>query len=635
MFHLLKHIRQSLSTKLSLGILLFAVPIFVVSVGTLFLQSRNIVRKEATQRATSALNTTMQRLSRYLQVVETATNVTEWQILENMHPDSLQAYSHRIILLNPDIDGCGISLEPDYFSQYGRYFSVYTFRKDGKVLTNKEPKYEYFDENWYKTVRTEKKPIWTDFYDDSDSLVLTLDGLIASFNKPLYDSNQQFIGVISSDLSLRRLSKTITKEKPFPNSYFMMIGKEGHYFIHPDTTRLFSHTIFHDGEKQAQADMIVLGHKMTDGQEGYMQAVIDGQSCLVCYQPVANTHWSLALVCPEYDIFQGIYRLTYFIAPLIIIGLLLILLLCQKAVAYTIKPVRQLVVQSLRIAEGSYDTPIPHSHRQDSVGQLQNSFAMMQASLEKHVNDIRQANIETAQRNEELQKASLMVEESARQKTAFIQNMTHQIRTPLNIIMGFAQVLRDSLRQLPIDEMKEIAKTMNRHAAILSRIVTMLYDSSETGLNIELNSKEYEDVSCNQLAHEAIDHTHQHFPDIPILFETSLPDTFCIHTNYLNLMRSLREILYNSAKYSDGKNVSLRIDKTDTSVRFVFEDTGLGISEEYRELMYIPFTKSNDLSEGLGLGLALVKRHIVNLGGELSLDTDYQKGTRFIIEMPL
>ena len=142
-------------------------------------------------------------------------------------------------------------------------------------------------------------------------------------------------------------------------------------------------------------------------------------------------------------------------------------------------------------------------------------------------------------------------------------------------------------------------------------------------------------MSCNQLAHEAIDHTHQHFPDIPILFETSLPDTFCIHTNYLNLMRSLREILYNSAKYSDGKNVSLRIDKTDTSVRFVFEDTGLGISEEYRELMYIPFTKSNDLSEGLGLGLALVKRHIVNLGGELSLDTDYQKGTRFIIEMPL
>ena len=67
----------------------------------------------------------------------------------------------------------------------------------------------------------------------------------------------------------------------------------------------------------------------------------------------------------------------------------------------------------------------------------------------------------------------------------------------------------------------------------------------------------------------------------------------------------------------------------------VFEDTGTGIAEEYRELMYEPFTKVNDLSEGLGLGLPLAKRHVLNLGGDLFLDTSYHDGCRFVIELPL
>ena len=140
---------------------------------------------------------------------------------------------------------------------------------------------------------------------------------------------------------------------------------------------------------------------------------------------------------------------------------------------------------------------------------------------------------------------------------------------------------------------------------------------------------------CNDVAREAVAHTKKHFPQLAIAFETSLPDTLCIHANQIYLMRSLREILYNSAKYSDGQNISLKVTKTDTTVRFVFEDTGPGISENYRELMYKPFTKSDDLSEGLGLGLALSRRHIVNMGGTLTLDTDYHLGCRFIIELPL
>ena len=165
-------------------------------------------------------------------------------------------------------------------------------------------------------------------------------------------------------------------------------------------------------------------------------------------------------------------------------------------------------------------------------------------------------------------------------------------------------------------------------------MVLMLFDSSEKGLSEELNSHRHEQVSCNEVARESIAYTNQLFPELSVSFETTLPDSFCIESNRLYLMRSLREFLYNSAKYSDGKNIVLKVSETADTIRFVFEDTGPGIAEEYRDLMFVTFTKVNDLSEGLGLGLPLARRHIINLGGTLTLDTTYTAGCRFVIDFP-
>ena len=212
--------------------------------------------------------------------------------------------------------------------------------------------------------------------------------------------------------------------------------------------------------------------------------------------------------------------------------------------------------------------------------------------------------------------------------------MTHQIRTPLNIIMGFAQVLSASI-ELPQDEMKNISGIMKHNAMSLKRMIQMLYDSSETGLSEELSSTNSEEVSCNEIARECIDYTAEHYPDMPITFETELDDTLTIRTNRLYLMRSLRELLYNAAKYSDGQHIRLHLSKTGTFVRFITEDTGPGIAQEYLDQIFVSFSKADDLSEGLGLGLPLAKRHVTNLGGTITLDTNYHEGCRFIIEMPI
>jgi signal transduction histidine kinase len=69
-------------------------------------------------------------------------------------------------------------------------------------------------------------------------------------------------------------------------------------------------------------------------------------------------------------------------------------------------------------------------------------------------------------------------------------------------------------------------------------------------------------------------------------------------------------------------------------VRFIIEDVGSGLQDNAEELIFVPFTKIDDLAEGLGLGLPLCKRHITSLGGDFIYDESYKQGCRFIIEMP-
>jgi signal transduction histidine kinase len=105
-------------------------------------------------------------------------------------------------------------------------------------------------------------------------------------------------------------------------------------------------------------------------------------------------------------------------------------------------------------------------------------------------------------------------------------------------------------------------------------------------------------------------------------------------TNHTLLMRTLRELLFNAAKYSDGQHITLHVTKTETAVCFVVEDVGPGLGAESEELIFKPFMKVDDLSEGLGLGLPLSRSHALRLGGNLTYDSSYHEGCRFILEIP-
>jgi signal transduction histidine kinase len=638
------NIRKSFTQKLVLGTLVLAMIIFTASLGILFYQSRRLIRVEALNRSSSVLNTTLQRLSRNLQTIETATNTCSWMIEQSFEADSLLELTSRIVRLNSNIDGCSVSAEAYTFPEHGRLFSAYTIRKGDSIISDIERPYDYFHKTWYQTPREKDEACWVVYFDDADSLNVVLEGMLASYCKPLRRQDGSVLGIISTDLSLLRLSGIISEVKPYPHSYFVMLDEEGRYMIHPDKSKLFYTSIFTGTDPRHQRDIIALGHEMIAGNKGNLAVKIDDKDCLVCYQPVPGTEWSLALICPDSDVLAGYHRLTFVIGPLLVFGLIVILVLCNRTVTHAIRPINDLLEKTQAIAAGNMEIHIPKSRQEDVIGSLQNSFASMLNSLNFHVGSVRYTSEQTKLRNEELVRATRLVENADKQKTAFIQNLSHQIRTPLNILMGFAQILREAespsndkfIREsLTEEEKKSITDMMSRNAKHLRRMLLMLFDSSEIGLNEELKNLQLDKLSCNEVAQMAIYEVKRYFPDLNVNFKSNVPDDFAIHTCRIYLKRSLREILYNAATYSDGQHVSMYVEQKGDSICFIVEDKGKGITESDREDIFRFFTKVDDLSEGLGLGLPLSKRHAQTLGGNLTLDADYHEGCRFILELPL
>ena len=604
-------IRISLWRKLTINILLMAVPIFVLSVGIFYLQSRYLIRQGAMARSNSIVRSMIQRVSNYMYSIEASTKANAWLLEDNFCPDSLVSISQRVVRLNPHILSCSVITAPDMFPKY--------------VNTGKAR--------------------WVDPFDGHTEGTIDYNEAVATYCHPLRSKSGQIIGVIATDLSFSHLAKTINDAPlPYPNAYFVLTGDDGRFFIHPDTTQLFRKTIFTDADPRQDADRIALGYEMVKGRQGTMHIDINGTLCHVSYHPVPGTDWSLALVCPENEVLADYRQLGYVIAALIIIGLLTIVWLCHHEVRQTISPINQLLDTTRRFVDGNYDESIPLSTQNDDVGQLQNAFAAMQQALYNHMGRIRQTTETLRKRNEQRARDIELAQEAVRKKTVFIQNLSHQIRMPLNIITGFADMLNDTIARQsksnaalsPAEEenLIDMAGMMKYNALHLKRMIIMLLDSSSPTGDEKLITNRSEEVSCNEVARECIDYTVGHFPLLKVNFETELSDDVHILTNRLYLMRTIRELLYNAAKYSDGENVSLHVSQNNTYVLFIVQDVGPGLSDQVEEFIFKPFVKIDNLSEGLGLGLPLTKRHALFLGGDLIYDETYHEGCRFIIEMP-
>ena len=235
----------------------------------------------------------------------------------------------------------------------------------------------------------------------------------------------------------------------------------------------------------------------------------------------------------------------------------------------------------------------------------------------------------------ELRKAYDQALESDRMKTAFIQNISHEVRTPLNIIGGFSQVIANPDLDPDIEERREIARMTQKNA----RLITTLIDEM---LLVSLNenseeAKKENQVEINSLMRGVMKEAKGNLTDkTTIQYDTTLADDFTILSNEYMLKIALNAIVDNAVKYTPEGTITLKAAKpSDTELALTVEDTGCGVPAAEAEHIFERFVKLDTFKEGIGLGLPLCRMLIDKLGGTVRLDTTYTQGARFVVTLPI
>ena len=383
--------RRKLSRELSMGLMLMAAPIFILSLGLLFAQSHALIHEKVSESMSSTLNTTLHRVKYYMNTVETPARANAWMLEDHFTADSLMAVSNRIVRLNRNVISSSVFVVPGACQECGQTFSVYSTYHGDSVATYRETDYDYLERSCYTQVVNSGNACWVDPYIEYMEGKVDHRKAIATYSLPVKMEDGRIIGVVTADFSFSRMADILSEEeKPYHHAYFMLLGADGRYLMHPDTTQLFKKTIFTDADPSKDKEMIALGHEMTSGNHGTMHVTKDGELYHICYCPVPGTNWSLALVCPDSDAMKSYHHLGYVIIVLILVGLLLLLLRCHHVVKRIIQPLSSLIDTTKKMADGHYDEKIPKTDDTSVVGALQNCFALMQQSLNERMGKLRE-----------------------------------------------------------------------------------------------------------------------------------------------------------------------------------------------------------------------------------------------------
>lgn len=235
----------------------------------------------------------------------------------------------------------------------------------------------------------------------------------------------------------------------------------------------------------------------------------------------------------------------------------------------------------------------------------------------------------------QLSKAYKQALESDKMKTAFIKNISHEVRTPLNIISGFSQVIANSDLDTDIEERREIARMTQKNA----RLITTLIDEMLL-VSLNENSEEAKKenlIKINGLMRNLLQDAKGNISTrTTIEFDTTLPDDFTILSNEYMLRIIINALVDNAVKNTPDGTITLKATKpNDNELTLSVEDTGCGIPANEAEHIFERFVKLDAFKEGIGLGLPLCRMLIKKLNGTIRLDTTYTTGARFIVTLPI
>lgn len=224
--------------------------------------------------------------------------------------------------------------------------------------------------------------------------------------------------------------------------------------------------------------------------------------------------------------------------------------------------------------------------------------------------------------------------QAIQRKNMFLSNMSHEVRTPLNAIVGFSVVLTDEDESFDDESRREFSEIIKVNSFQLLKLINDILDFSDfENDNITFNIRTHDAVKlCNEVVETVMASRKL---EVEMRFDTDL-SVLMLDTDDARLRQVLINLLVNAAKFTEQGSIVLELKMADADTAlFSVTDTGCGIPPEKQHLIFERFEKLNDFVQGSGLGLSICQLIVKYMNGKLWVDSGYTRGARFCFTHPL
>lgn len=476
------------SIRLNSLVVLEIVMLLMVSLGGLFYFTRQALVEETKTDAEQRLEGTVQHVDNILLSIEQSTGNIYHTLLEHLdQPDRMKDYCRRLLECNPNIYGCVIAFNPNYyperenaftFIQRKRYNSPELITSEGPVNT------PYTQEKWYVETMEKCRPAWID---PGRNHEYNLEPVI-TYSLPIIDHGGECVGVIAAGLSINLLSQIVLENKRSPNSYSVLLAHDGSYIIHPNRERLAGQTVFDQPDIAESPTALEAAKAMVQGGTGNMSFKMNDFTWYLFYKPFVRTktpsrslgamNWSIATIYPKADIFGEYNHLVFHVLGIVVVALLVFYMLCKKAIRKQVKPLVYLTESAERIAEGHYDDSIPNEKRDDEVGEFYKHFQRMQKTLAADIAKQKEQGAILQKHHEDLQKLHQQIQDDEQVKTTFLHNVTNRMIAPAESIGNSVEALCDHYEDISLMEANKEKDNIKRQSEMILELLSHKFDVS-------------------------------------------------------------------------------------------------------------------------------------------------------------
>ncbi|MDR1220682.1 MAG: response regulator [Treponema sp.] len=565
-------------------------------------------------------------LTKHADIARTLAVYMETCTMESIENGEMKRFIMRMISSNADTMGGGVWFEPFGLYPDRRYVGPYVHIDNGKIIYEEDyasaSGVDYHHTNWYQNgFESDGEPVWTEIFYDPLTTVIMVTATV-----PFFDENRAMRGVATADMSLVAIEEITASISVGETGKAFIIGANGEYISFPGGGRNFEDHILQD----ADPGLAAFGKTAleTDGAANGVAALKwGGVDHIAYYKRLPESGWMLVILIERDEFASFDWGAFILIVMVPIIGLLL----ATASLVATARRLRNTVHKVNDFADvaasGEFSKRIETSES-DEFGLMERRLnAMMECMGALYANSI---------------KMKESAEAASRSKSDFLSNMSHEMRTPMNAIIGMTLIGK---RAQDIERKNYAFGKIENASTHLLGVINDILDMSKIEANkLELSPVEFDfEKMLRKVVGVAGFRVEEKFQDFTVNIDKRIPRKLVGDDQ--RLAQVVANLLSNAVKFTPEQG-SIRLDthlvkeeEGVCTVRFEVADSGIGISKEQQARLFGSFQQAESGTSrkygGTGLGLAISKRIVEMMNGRIWIESESGCGSTFLFTVEM